>query len=263
MGKSQSKIPGEYELESTQLLNEGSRSDLNMIAEWEIHEGTARKLGKSLTVFVVTMHSTLTGALEDGAYYQTWFTFPLETGDETFTCTMQYNASGNEFYGINNYEGDLSHEWKAGRTNYVTSHNDSDLVDTSDWDFAGWRHESDFEDIQEIQIPENVLAPGELGCTASRIFSATGGLLGLIEKYYKKEVNQIRKFDWTQRYKVQSGWKKWSNERQSVPTGANANAFNMVLDCADCPVDAPGASMSGATMIAAATTLATAAMLSF
>ena len=189
MGKGQSREAGEYELESTQLLNEGRGSDLNMIADWEIHEGTARKLGKSLTVFVVTMHSTLTGQMEDGAYYQTWFTFPLESGDETFTCTMQYNALGNEFYGINNYQGDSSFDWKAGKTNYLTStENEEDVVDTSEWDFAGWRHETDFEDIQEIQIPVNELGAGELGCSASRIFSATGGLLGLIEKYYKSEV---------------------------------------------------------------------------
>ena len=147
MGKKQSKIAGEYELESSQLLNAGRGSDLDMVVDWEIHEGTARKLGKSLTVFVVTMHSTLTGALEDGAYYQTWFTFPLDSGDETFTCTMQYNAAGGEFYGINNYEGDSSFAWKSGKTNYLTSHNEEDRVDVSEWDFAGWRHESEFEDI--------------------------------------------------------------------------------------------------------------------
>ena len=175
---------------------------------------------------------------------------------------MQYRASGNEFYGINNYEGDSSFEYQPGKTEYPMYTNESDLVDISEWDFAGWRHESEFEDLSEIQIPVNDLAPGELGCTASRIFSATGGLLSLIERYYPQEVNQIRKFDWTQRYKVKSGWKKWSSVNQSVPlAGANANAFTMALDCVDCPVPAP--SMSGASMLTAAATLATAAMLYF
>ena len=127
MGKKNSKPIDNsmYELESTQLLDAGSKSDLSMIAEWEISEGTARKLGKSLTVWILSMHATLSGDLEDGAYYQTWFTFPLDSGiDETFTCTMQYNASGNDFYGINNYEGNASFAFKSGETDYVTVQNE-------------------------------------------------------------------------------------------------------------------------------------------
>ena len=87
----------------------------------------------------------------------------------------------------------------------VTYVNQEDYVSIYGWDFAGWRN--DF-DLDEFAVPTQELRDGELGCSASRILTATGGLLPLIKKYYPDETDWILKHDWTNIYQVKSGWKK-------------------------------------------------------
>ena len=84
--------------------------------------------------------------------------------------------------------------------------NEQDLIDGDDWDLAGWRDDG-FDD--NLQLPDQELAEGELGCTASRIFLAEGSLLSTIKSYYEEETDWIFAFDWESSIEVESGWKRW------------------------------------------------------
>ena len=72
MGKKQSKQAVDsdlYDLEGVDLLTAGNGSTLDMSASWEISQGYHRAIGKTITVWAVTLHSKLSGNLVDGAYY--------------------------------------------------------------------------------------------------------------------------------------------------------------------------------------------------
>ena len=189
-------------------------------------------LGKSITAWAISVYGTLQGSFEDGAIYQTWFSFPRSKGVyETFTCTQKYRANGkHEMIGVENYLGKSSFEVGAstGRYNNV---NMADEIDASDWNFAGWQQSFS---VDGLALPQIELQDGEIGCGAMRVFEAVGSLMPTIEKRYGEEVDWIRGMDWRKTQKVKSGWKKWSGPTDNSPEGADSDQFKLDINCPAC-----------------------------
>ena len=102
-------------------------------------------LTRTLDVWGVNLYSTLTGNLNDGDYYQFYYYFEDSYNPgmyEAFTCDTQYKRNFNVEGLIRNYQ--------TSNKKFMDDRNRSDLIDTKDWDFAGWRNEFDID----IPIPE-------------------------------------------------------------------------------------------------------------
>ena len=97
-----------------------------MSASWQISKGYHRQLGKSITVWAITIHSKLSGNLTNGAYYQTWFQFPRADAPglyESFTCNMQYKNGSSNVIDIKNFSGNDSLAYYNGERSYYSTYN--------------------------------------------------------------------------------------------------------------------------------------------
>ena len=112
---------------------------------------------------------------------------------------------------IQNYETENDFTASNVYGNYLYQ-NKADEVNISEWDFAGWRNQFKID----VTVPDQELKSTEVGCVASRIIYAEGGLLRTITNYFPEEVEWIWKFDFKEEHKIKTGWKSWSSLASSA-----------------------------------------------
>lgn len=173
---------------------------------------------------------------------------------EAFTCTTEYTRGRDNKDYITNYQTSNNFSATSVYGNYLYQ-NSADEVRINDWDFAGWRNKFKID----VEIPPTQLSSNEVGCVASRIIYAHGGLLRTITNYYPEEVEWIWKFDFTDQHEIRAGWKSWSSLSSSaVYDGQDAGTFLLDIKCDGCY-----AVMDGAVSLLAASGAAFLALLAF
>ena len=171
-------------------------------------------VGRSLDTWVINLYSKLKGDLKEGYYYQTYFQIPSKAVPgtyEAFTCTSEYRRNQNMDDYIKNYETENDFTASNVYGNYLYQ-NKADETNITEWKFAGWRNNFEID----VTIPEQELKSNEVGCVASRIIYAEGGLLRTITNYFPEEVEWIWKFDFKEEHKIKTGWKSWSSLASSA-----------------------------------------------